>query len=349
MTKRARAARTFLLVAAIVLASVAPCHGRFFYHNFLDTSNLALSGDADTNVDDACLSLTNGPAASSEAVGAVFYDRALDLSSGFNTAFSFSVLNGSASGASAAMPSRAQLRRRLRSGRDDRGGNGLAFVLQGKGPSAVGGGGSQLGYGGLGPGLAVEFDTVLDGDERDPNGNHVSVHIAVPGTGAAGAGLLTAYESSDARIASSLPFDIRGGSRLTVQITLRSGVLSVFVNDLVRPLLSIRLAQTIMPVSTSPGDDSAASAASDAAAAALASLLKGPLWVGFTASADEDSADRHQLCDWFFDRRSYPQPGSGAASGPGVVARETCDEGFAGDTCMGERLMVAFLVPASCR
>ena len=69
------------------------------------------------------------------------------------------------------------------------GGDGFAFLFRslpspspvGIPRTALGRGASGLGFAGLeGMGIAVEFDTKMDLSERDPNGNHVSVHILRP-------------------------------------------------------------------------------------------------------------------------------------------------------------------------
>ena len=52
----------------------------------------------------------------------------------------------------------------------------LAFVIQEDRVDALGGGGQDLGYGGINNSLAVEFDTYYNPGEIDPYENHVSVH-----------------------------------------------------------------------------------------------------------------------------------------------------------------------------
>ena len=57
------------------------------------------------------------------------------------------------------------------------GADGLAFVLQANGTDVLGGGGGNIGYGGISKSLAVEFDTWQNGDIGDPNGNHIGFNI----------------------------------------------------------------------------------------------------------------------------------------------------------------------------
>jgi Tol biopolymer transport system component len=56
------------------------------------------------------------------------------------------------------------------------GGDGFAFVVQNSGVHALGGGGGDLGYGGMPNSLAVEFDTWPNNEWKDPNDNHISIH-----------------------------------------------------------------------------------------------------------------------------------------------------------------------------
>ncbi len=81
------------------------------------------------------------------------------------------------------------------------GANGLAFILQNVGVTALGPNGGEMGYGGIGSSVEVEFDTHQN--TWDPNGNHVgimldgayNVHLAVgtPSFTMANAGVLFAW------------------------------------------------------------------------------------------------------------------------------------------------------------
>ncbi|KAL0138900.1 hypothetical protein V8B55DRAFT_1518902 [Mucor lusitanicus] len=59
--------------------------------------------------------------------------------------------------------------------------DGFAFLIQAQGEQALGGGGCELGYGGVRHSLAVEFDTYQSSDRcADPSANHISVHGRKP-------------------------------------------------------------------------------------------------------------------------------------------------------------------------
>ncbi|GAA0465205.1 hypothetical protein Aca07nite_87550 [Actinoplanes capillaceus] len=64
----------------------------------------------------------------------------------------------------------ARLRGGVRNGAD-----GIAFVVQGIGPRALGGWGGGIGYRGISRSVAVEFDTYQN--TPDPNSNHVAVTL----------------------------------------------------------------------------------------------------------------------------------------------------------------------------
>lgn len=55
--------------------------------------------------------------------------------------------------------------------------DGLVFVIQGSSANALGGGGGDIGYGGITNSLAVEFDTFDDSSapQDDPNSNHIAI------------------------------------------------------------------------------------------------------------------------------------------------------------------------------
>lgn len=100
-------------------------------------------------------------------VGAAWYARPQNVEEGFTTTFRFRIANPS-----------------LRCGQMDdaythcrsRGGDGLAFVIQGQSPRALGAGGAGLGYTGIANSVAVEFDTFYNAELLEAGENHVAVH-----------------------------------------------------------------------------------------------------------------------------------------------------------------------------
>lgn len=60
---------------------------------------------------------------------------------------------------------------------DGRGADGLVFVIQSLGNTALGGGGVDIGYGGLKSSIGVEFDTWNNGNIDRNSGNHVGINL----------------------------------------------------------------------------------------------------------------------------------------------------------------------------
>ncbi len=94
------------------------------------TSLLTLNGDANLNGSD--LDLTNG---SYSEAGSAFINNAMDVSS-FQTSFDFQVLPTYTNPLA----------------------DGFTFTIQGNGPTALGNGGGDLGYGGIGNSVCIKFD-----------------------------------------------------------------------------------------------------------------------------------------------------------------------------------------------
>jgi hypothetical protein len=247
------------------------------------------------------------------------------------------------------------------------GGDGFAFVFRSI-PSSIrageidptfGRGGSGLGYADLkGLGIVVEFDTKMDLQERDPNANHVSVHVQTPVDGES----FTSYENDDARVVpltyATLPLRrprilssrrkrvVVTSTPLVVQISYTPSLhlLKVFLNDLVSPILVVKDAP----------------------------VISGEFQVGFTGSQSGESRDTQEICQWYFEKQevsvaamkgiraagvgamkdsnsaaassSHPTnaalASSPSSSSPPTTlpsskptAHESCDSGFTGESC----------------
>lgn len=200
--------------------------------------------------------------------------------------------------------------------------------------------GSGIGYAGLpGVGIVVEFDTKMDLEERDPNANHVSVHIQ---TGREETTGFSSYESNDARIV-PLAFSQLSLRRPKIISTVRKRIIDtskpllvqisyipakklmkIFVEDLVSPILVVNDAPK----------------------------FSGVFELGFTATTSGESMDTHEICQWYFERKEEAVVSSNTGPTDGVVASKTkpgrpnphqpsalkqrpepCDPGFTGDSC----------------
>lgn len=181
-----------------------------------------------------------------------------------------------------------------------RGGDGMAFVIQNADARALGGGGNQLGYGGMTNCVVVEFDTHHDADARDPYNNHVAVltrgataptlasHHAAIGTSVSVPDLSDG-ERHVVRVVYDPDFiaedathkSFRSGAHL---LSLRNyhhglGTMKVYVDDLAEPALTV-------PINLG----------------AFLDLDAGRAWVGFTAATGE-RAQHHDVLSFRFRER----------------------------------------------
>uniref|UniRef100_A0A7S2PFY5 Fibronectin type-III domain-containing protein n=1 Tax=Leptocylindrus danicus TaxID=163516 RepID=A0A7S2PFY5_9STRA len=127
------------------------------------SSNLA-SSNANGVLCGPALRLTGS---SRELIGGAYYPRKVSVEDGFDTHFTFRISNPSQR-----CNNLDNVRTRCRS----RGADGFAFLIQNHNVDAIGGGGHNLGYGGIPNSVAIEFDTYYNFDDFDPYENHVSVH-----------------------------------------------------------------------------------------------------------------------------------------------------------------------------
>lgn len=182
-----------------------------------------------------------------------------------------------------------------------RGGDGFAFVIQNNAEKAMGGGGGQLGYGGLRNCIAVEFDTYHDAEARDPYHNHVAVMTRGPKAPA----LSTHATSIGASV--DVP-NLSDGERHYVRIVYnpmfvpedamhKSFKSSAYLLDLMRDYkhglgtLKVFVDNLAVPVLTVPIN-----------IAAFMDLDNGRAWIGFTASTGR-SMQNHDVSSFTFRER----------------------------------------------
>ena len=227
----------------------------FDFANFSSTAGLNLVGD--TAQFNTRLRLT--PAEFGKVGGAWFSDRQRVIG-GFRTSFQFEV----------SQPD------------PNFGADGFAFIVQDDSATALGAGGSSLGFMDIGDGpgldnfLAVEFDTHNSGITFDTNGNHIAIQTR------------RKNPPKDRQFLGSAtpPFSIQGGGVHSAQIIYESLVLSVFVDNEVSPLLAI-----------------------DLDLAALLDSADGKAWVGFTG-ATGGAWENHDILSWSFTSSRIPEPGT---------------------------------------
>jgi len=119
----------------------------FQYKDFSDVSGLTFNGNAEQS--GRLLFVT--PPAGSQA-GSVWYSNQVNVAQGFQTSFGIKLVPGNGCI-----------------------GDGLAFLIQNSGLSALGLAGGDLGYTGIANSVAVEFDTYLNSNYYDPNNNHIGI------------------------------------------------------------------------------------------------------------------------------------------------------------------------------
>ncbi|HEV7769409.1 MAG TPA: L-type lectin-domain containing protein [Solirubrobacterales bacterium] len=138
------------LIAALAVVSPAGA-ATFSYPDFAGTAGLTLSGNAAQEGN--LLRLT--PALGFKS-GRAFRTEAIDPQQSFQTSFAISMHDSICCSVPTLKPA-----------------DGMAFVLQSKAPNAGEGTGGSLGYGGIVPSVAVEFDIFVNAG--DPATDHVGI------------------------------------------------------------------------------------------------------------------------------------------------------------------------------
>lgn len=125
--------------------------------------------DLSTCIDSSKVRLTDSRPSQT---GSFWYDSPLNVMSGFTLEFTFNITGRSHS---------CMLQPQVTMECSTRGGEGFAFVLSGSAASPttrLGKGDGGLGYDGIPNGVALEFDTINNNDNRDLWHNHVSLHTS---------------------------------------------------------------------------------------------------------------------------------------------------------------------------
>eukprot|EP00954_Amorphochlora_amoebiformis_P012701 994356-Amorphochlora_amoeboformis.AAC.1 len=218
-------------LATILLACAPVCVSKFYYPNFLDTSGLILRGA--TRKRGKCLILTDFLPNES---GAAWYKREIRAGEGFFAAFNIRMKPPPGN-----WPNSSGKYVANRLARHSGGGEGMVFVMHksDRRYRAIGQKGSGLGYAGLKDAIVVEFDTLKSVENKDPNGNHVSLHLPREGE----KGGTSAFEFENSRIRTDIS-PLCSGEMHTVQVSYDGHVLKIFLNDLVNPILQTEVLRT---------------------------------------------------------------------------------------------------------
>ncbi|CAM9683580.1 unnamed protein product, partial [Pylaiella littoralis] len=296
----------------------------------------ALAGGWGSGVSRACgpaLRLTSSRPASA---GAGWYPREVTVGEGFDTTFTFRL-----SSPSLRCNTMDDVYTHCRS----RGADGVAFVVQGEGPTALGRSGMGLGYAGISNMLAVEFDTHYNPEMLEPFENHISVQIrdwrhagSAHGSHSLGS-TPNVVDLTDGELAARVkytpvatPEDVfhpnfqasfHFGNFLAGGDTVKGGsftgwgsgigTLSVYVGDLNEPCL-------VVPLNLE----------------AIMRLNHGRAFVGFTAGTGRDTWQVHDVLRWSLsslreDAPNWSPPSVDQHNFDGAVNNTSC---AAGDVCV---------------
>ena len=147
------------------------------------------------------------------------------------------------------------------------GADGFAFVIQNAGEFVIGNAGGKIGYHKIVNSLAIEFDTAKGGD--DPSDSHVSIHTG-------GTGQNSNFHEASIGYFTTNGFKLDDGNVHHAKITYTPGTLSIYLDDLSTPSLSV-------PIELGSTLD----------------LDLGRAFVGFTA-ATGGGWNNHDILDWTF-------------------------------------------------
>ncbi len=236
------------VVLALLLGSVSlPAAADLVFTDFSSVGGLNLVG----NAAQAGTALRLTPSVVGQT-GAAWYSSQVKVDAGFTTDFTFRI-----------------------SDLQNTGSDGFTFAVQNTSGTAIGIGGGNVGYGGIGNSIAVKFDTHVNGFE--PPAPFVSVQA---GGNALASGALAST--------SSIP-NIKDAAIHTARIAYVPGTLTVFIDNMITPVLNVSMLMN-----------------------SLITLNDGQGYVGFTA-ATGGGFENHDILSWKLT--SVPEPGTLALLG----------------------------------
>lgn len=163
-------------------------------------------------------------------------------------------------------------------------GDGIVFVIQNAALNALGSSGEGIGYGqtysaAIPNSLAIEFDDYANDSQHDPLANHISIHTR-------GTNLNSEDENYSLGRTTSVP-NFADGLVHIARISYIPGTLSVFLDDMQTPLLSV-------PYTFEQGGNYLSGGTSGGL-----TLDQGRAWVGFTA-ATGNAAANYDVLNWVY-------------------------------------------------
>lgn len=252
----------------------------YTFTDFSSPAGLTLAGDA--TVASNRLRLTE---AQENQVSAVWLDQRVAVQNGFTTTFQFQITE------------RGGHTPDWEPGVINDGADGFTFTIQNAGPAAMGLYASGIGYYGIANSLAIEFDTWNNKPSYcEPNGNHIAVqslgvsvnqpeHCADAGGAFANPTLGIALPSKD----------MSNGTVYDVMITYLPGALSIYFDDLSKPLLTVAVDLGWI-LNLENGRDA---------------------YIGFTSSTG-GAFENHDIVAWSYT--DVPEPGSMLLAGLALAA-----------------------------
>jgi len=150
-----------------------------------------------------------------------------------------------------------------------KGADGIAFLLKSK-LDSFGQKGLGIGYGGIAPSVAVEFDTFMNGEFADPNENHIGVNFN---------GVMTSVATENA------PFQLNSGDLYHAWIDF----------DGTRKLIEVRISKS----------DERPSKAAFSRTLDLHAIIGSEVYVGFTASTGS-CRELHSIHSFYFNNDLVP-------------------------------------------